>query len=136
MYLSLYSHNTLSFTTVNNEEMTKVTDHMANERTYLAWVRTGITIMALGFVVAKFGIIIRELVPNAPATSYHLSSAIGIALVIAGGFMQVLALRSFLRNKASIENGTFQPSTAGEISAGIITLLIAVLLIAYLVITL
>ena len=55
--------------------MTKVTDHMANERTYLAWVRTGITIMALGFVVAKFGIIIRELVPNAPATSYHLSSA-------------------------------------------------------------
>ncbi|HGE72837.1 TPA: DUF202 domain-containing protein, partial [Candidatus Poribacteria bacterium] len=36
--------------------MTKVTDHMANERTYLAWVRTGITIMALGFVVAKFGI--------------------------------------------------------------------------------
>ena len=104
MYPSLYSHNTLSFTTVNNEEMTKVTDHMANERTYLAWVRTGITIMALGFVVAKFGIIIRELVPNAPATSYHLSSAIGIALVIAGGFMQVLALRSFLRNRASIEN--------------------------------
>ena len=116
--------------------MTKVTDHMANERTYLAWVRTGITIMALGFVVAKFGIIIRELVPNAPATSYHLSSAIGIALVIAGGFMQVLALRSFLRNRTSIENGTFQPSTAGEISAGIITLFIAVLLIAYLVITL
>ena len=135
-YPSLYSLNTLSFTTVNNEEMTKVTDHMANERTYLAWVRTGITIMALGFVVAKFGIIIRELVPNAPATSYHLSSAIGIALVIAGGFMQVLALRSFLRNRTSIENGTFQPSTAGEISAGIITLLIAVLLIAYLVITL
>ena len=45
---------------------------MANERTYLAWVRTGITIMALGFVVAKFGIIIRELVPGAPAPSYHL----------------------------------------------------------------
>ena len=31
---------------------------MANERTYLAWVRTGIAVMALGFVVAKFGIII------------------------------------------------------------------------------
>jgi uncharacterized membrane protein YidH (DUF202 family) len=79
IYLSLYSNKTLSFTTINNEEMTKVTDHMANERTYLAWVRTGITIMALGFVVAKFGIIIRELVPNAPATSYHLSSTIDCA---------------------------------------------------------
>ena len=109
---------------------------MANERTYLAWVRTGITVIALGFVVAKFGIIIKELVPGAPATSYHLSSGIGIVLVIAGGLMQILALRSFLRNRKSIESGTFEPSSLGEILVGIVTLLIAVLLIAYMVLTL
>ena len=39
----------------------RITDHMANERTYLAWLRTGITVIALGFVVAKFGLIVREL---------------------------------------------------------------------------
>jgi putative membrane protein len=44
----------------------KVTDHMANERTYLAWVRTGIAVIALGFVVAKFQLLISELFPSAP----------------------------------------------------------------------
>lgn len=123
-------------TSEQKNTLATVTDHMANERTYLAWVRTGITVMALGFVVAKFGIIIKELVPTAPSTSYHLSSATGIVLVIAGGFLQVMALRSFLRNKKSIEKGDFAPSSSGVIAAGIIILLIAVLLIAYMLITL
>jgi Predicted membrane protein len=125
-----------SFTADKKDSLATVTDHMANERTYLAWVRTGITVMALGFVVAKFGIIIKELVPDAPSTSYHLSSAIGIVLVVAGGFLQIMALRSFLRNKRSIESGDFRPSAAGVIAAGIIILLIAVLLIAYMIVTL
>jgi uncharacterized membrane protein YidH (DUF202 family) len=38
-----------------------VTDYLANERTYLTWLRTGIATIGLGFVVAKFGIAIREL---------------------------------------------------------------------------
>lgn len=113
-----------------------VTDHMANERTYLAWVRTGITVIALGFVVAKFGILIKELVPGAPSTSYHLSSEIGIVLVLAGAFMQILALRSFVRNKNNIERGVFQPSAVPEMLAGILTLIIAILVVAYMVITL
>ena len=36
-------------------------DHMANERTFLAWVRTSIAIMAFGFVVEKFALFIREI---------------------------------------------------------------------------
>jgi putative membrane protein len=125
-----------SITTEQKDTLATVTDHMANERTYLAWVRTGITVMALGFVVAKFGIIIKELVPDAPSTSYHLSSAIGIVLVVAGGFLQIMALRSFLRNKKSIQGGNFTPSATGVIAAGIIILFIAVLLIAYMIVTL
>lgn len=113
-----------------------VTDHMANVRTYLAWIRTGITVIALGFVVAKFGLIIRELVPGAPSTTYHFSSTVGIILVVAGGFMQVMALRSFLSNKKSIEEGKFTPSAAGEIATGMISFLIAILLIVYLLLTL
>jgi putative membrane protein len=34
------------------------TDHAANERTYLAWVRTGIAVMALGFVIEKFNLFV------------------------------------------------------------------------------
>jgi uncharacterized membrane protein YidH (DUF202 family) len=37
------------------------TDYLANERTFLAWIRTAVTIMAFGFVVARFGLLLREL---------------------------------------------------------------------------
>ena len=38
-----------------------VKDHMANERTFLAWIRTSIGIMAFGFVVEKFALFIDKL---------------------------------------------------------------------------
>ena len=122
--------------TKDGSDQAKITDHMANERTYLAWLRTGIAVMALGFVVAKFGIIIKELDRNAPTSSYGRSSSIGIVLVIAGGFLEIMALRSFVRNKKSIEEGNFVPSTGLEVAAGIIILLVAALLIAYMLLTL
>jgi putative membrane protein len=60
--------------------------YFAAERTLLAWVRTGIAVIALGFVVARFGLFL-SLVPNAAEhTGYssQLSPLIGAALVIAG----------------------------------------------------
>ena len=38
----------------------KAADHLANERTFLAWIRTSISIIVFGFVVARFGITLRE----------------------------------------------------------------------------
>lgn len=61
----------------------------AAERTLLAWVRSGITVMALGFVVAKFGLFLTLLSTSSTATNHpHLSSSLsdvfGIALVVIG----------------------------------------------------
>ena len=39
----------------------KTTDHLANERTFLAWMRTSIGIMAFGFVVVKFSLFIKQI---------------------------------------------------------------------------
>ncbi len=39
--------------------ITNYTDHAANERTYLAWVRTGVTVMVLGFFVERFEMFIK-----------------------------------------------------------------------------
>ncbi|HLH85649.1 MAG TPA: DUF202 domain-containing protein [Thermoplasmataceae archaeon] len=119
-----------------NKLASSVTDHMANERTYLAWVRTGIAVIALGFVVAKFGIIIRELSPTAYQGTTGLSSAVGVLLVIAGAFLQAMALRSFLRNRKAIMEGIYYPSVSLEISMGLLTIVIAVIVVIYLVITL
>ena len=68
----------------------------AAERTLLAWVRTGLTIMAFGFVVARFGLFLRLLAAQHVATSttlpshFDVSGIVGIALVVLGTACMIL----------------------------------------------
>src|SRR2546429_7603792 len=65
----------------------RVTDHLANERTFLAWIRTGLSIIAFGFVVERFGLLLRELglkLIERPIVTGHYSSVIGITLTLLG----------------------------------------------------
>jgi putative membrane protein len=62
--------------------------YFAAERTLLAWLRTGLTVIGLGFLVARFGLVVRLLrgltsEPSAPLAS----SLIGVGLVLLGAFM-------------------------------------------------
>jgi putative membrane protein len=87
---------------VRNQARTREPDAMhdprvffAAERTLLAWVRTGLTIMAFGFVVARFGLFLRLLavqLPTASNLAAHrgLSDGVGIALVLVGTGCMVL----------------------------------------------
>ena len=67
----------------------------AAERTLLAWVRTGITVMALGFVVERFGLFVSLVAHQSGAAARELhstaSSVIGTLLVVAGVAVIVLA---------------------------------------------
>ena len=63
--------------------------YFAAERTLLAWVRSGLTVMALGFVVARFGLFLTLMSASSisPAAAHHShwpSSALGISLVVLG----------------------------------------------------
>src|SRR5437588_8864384 len=83
----------------------RVTDHLANERTFLAWIRTGLATITFGFVVERFGLLLRELglkssVTN--STSTHYSSIFGIALTLLGVIMMLTALINFLHFLRSI----------------------------------
>ena len=73
----------------------KCTEHLAVERTFLAWVRTSIAIISLGFVVAKFGVWLRELAsrldPQLQAHSTGMSLPMGIGMMAFGGILTVLA---------------------------------------------
>ncbi len=88
------------------------TDYLANERTYLAWVRTGITIVALGFVVAKFNLLIRELAGSGASTQSPYASALGIVLVLVGAILVALAYLRYLRVRSALEKGEYAPSDA------------------------
>jgi putative membrane protein len=113
-----------------------VSDHLANERTYLAWIRTGIAIIALGFVVARFGLFLREISPVAQSTvPIHFSSVIGVALVVIGGLMELMALRRFVRNQERIRTRSYEPTALVETVFSVAIFLFAVLIIAYLLLT-
>ena len=63
--------------------------YFAAERTLLAWIRSGLTVMALGFVVARFGLFLTLMsAPGGASTAQHIghwsSSALGIALIVVG----------------------------------------------------
>jgi putative membrane protein len=75
----------------------------AAERTLLAWLRTGLTIIALGFVVSRFGLFVRLLATqsqgSSPASHSSLSAGLGVAFVIVGTLAIVVAAvqhRSFI----------------------------------------
>src|SRR6266571_4343285 len=93
----------------------KVSDHLANERTFLAWMRTGLATITFGFVVERFGLLLRELgLKNAPIplSNVHYSSAIGITLTILGVVLIVVALINFLQIRQAIDKEDFHPQAA------------------------
>ena len=81
-------------------------DHSANERTFLAWVRTGIAVIAFGFVVEKFNLFVRSLAEtntsNIPKFALariagHLGREEGMALIVGGAILIVVATFRFVR---------------------------------------
>ncbi len=85
-------------------------NHMANERTFLAWCRTGISLIAFGFVIERFDILIREmplLAISNPAVPIHLPSTrfMGITAFALGAFIILLAGWRFFYIRRLINKG-------------------------------
>lgn len=86
-------------------------DHLANERTFLAWVRSCIAVVGLGFVIARFGLVLRELGSPARGTVSHgTSTAFGIALVLCGAVLTVLAALRYRAAGLAIGRNDYRPS--------------------------
>jgi inner membrane protein YidH len=87
-------------------------DHAANERTYLAWVRTGIAVIAFGFVIEKFNLFLLTLArttgPENSAQLERLSGALGRyeGLAFIGGGIALIALATarFVRTTSLIDD--------------------------------
>ncbi|MBO9564337.1 MAG: DUF202 domain-containing protein [Niastella sp.] len=117
----------------------QTSDHLANERTFLAWIRTSIGIMAFGFVVMKFSLFVKQLsmIMGKPGLvpSHGYSSIIGIILVAVGAVTTLFAFMRYRKTEKEIIQSNFKNSSL------LITLLtgfiffIGICLIFYLVIT-
>ena len=70
-------------------------DHLANERTFLAWIRTSIALMGFGFVIVKFALFVRQiglaLGNKALPPGKGYSVVIGVLMVVLGALVATLA---------------------------------------------
>jgi putative membrane protein len=83
--------------------------HQANERTMLAWLRTGIALMAFGFAIARFGVFLRQVAAvgtvTLPASQRFHSAWLGSALVALGMTANLLATICYGRIRQAIMRG-------------------------------
>lgn len=115
----------------------KVSDHLANERTFLAWIRTSIGVMAFGFVVVKFSLFVKQLslLLNKQNVTQEkgYSSAIGIVLVAVGAVTALLAYVRYKKSEKQIENDIYQNSSLLITLLTCLIILASIFLIAYLI---
>ncbi len=82
----------------------------ANERTYLAWVRTAICVMAFGYLVEKFDLFVRYALHKSMHTTTHTaaSAVIGVALMLTGLFIIIFASIRFLTHQKLLQSDSAQ----------------------------
>jgi len=115
--------------------------HMANERTFLAWIRTSIGVMAFGFVVEKFSLFIKQVsyflgtsnIDKTVPPSHGYSSILGIFLVGLGALMGVLAFIRYKKVEKQIDEDTYQPSLVLDMLLAATILAIGIFLVIYLI---
>lgn len=114
---------------------------MANERTFLAWVRTSIGIMAFGFVVEKFALFMKKLsyffgkpvISEAAPTTLGYSTIFGIGLVAMGGLMGLMSFIRYKKVEREIDEDTYQPSLILDIMVAMGILAIGIFLVFYMI---
>jgi putative membrane protein len=112
-------------TTVDSKH---IEQHLANERTFLAWIRTAIAIIGVGFLVSNLHFNMKGALSQ---VGNLLGNIIGIASVGLGIVTIIMATIVYLRKLTSINNQTFVASKRYIISLSIFIIIIALLFVAY-----
>ena len=129
------------------EDSNRARDHLANERTFLAWVRTSVAIVVFGFAIGRFAIAIRQLTAFQGLASkttglsvwMGMSSILaGVVMVVvcvcpAGTVMVVAGLARYRKTRAQLDQGKFEPAGFIVDLVTILTALFGLVLAGYLI---
>jgi inner membrane protein YidH len=102
----------------------------AAERTLLAWLRTGLTIIAIGFLISRFGLFVQFLSAQTPSVTHHanvtIPATLGIIFVIIGSVAIASAAIQHKRFVATLSATSLPSAYSGQL-AFILSMLTAVL---------
>jgi putative membrane protein len=98
-------------------------DHLANERTLLAWIRTALTLIGIGFLIDR-------LAAQNQSTDWYAYA--GILLVLLGAVMAVAGGYSFIKTRRDLTSGTFEPAQWLYLLVVVLVVVGAIVLVGFL----
>jgi putative membrane protein len=110
-------------------------DHLANERTFLAWLRTGVAMVVFGFAIGRFAIAIRQFmqIQGRVVPTAGFSVWFGTVAIIGGVSLSLAGLFRYRKTKHQLELDRFEPAGFLVDLIGILTALLGLVLAGYLV---
>jgi putative membrane protein len=104
-------------------------DHAANERTFLAWVRTAIAVMAFGFLVERFDLFLEIAAPSVATRrsspfGQQFANIAGLALIILGTVLIVIAAVRLVTTARKIDSKETYPGTGSRMDIALAVMLV------------
>jgi putative membrane protein len=117
------------------ENSNRARDHLANERTFLAWVRTSVAIVVFGFAIGRFAIAMRQLTEfqGRGSRTTGFSVWMGMSAILAGVVMVGAGLMRYRKTRAQLDEGKFEPAGFIVDLVTILTVLFGLALAGYLI---
>ena len=123
----------------------RLQQYLANQRTFLSWVRTSIALIGLGFAIERFGIFLQQFrmiadpsqAGKLPITTTHEYSAlVGIGMIVVGTGLIFYALKNYLDNNNTIASGKYTPKNAIIYTTSVAIIGLGIIMIIFLFIQL
>jgi uncharacterized membrane protein YidH (DUF202 family) len=120
----------------------RLQQYLANQRTFLSWVRTSIALIALGFAIERFSIFLQQfrLIANtdttanaASATTNEYSALVGIGMIVVGTSLIIYALKNYLDTNKTIASGRFMLKNAIVYTASAAIIGLGIIMIIFLI---